>query len=82
MPKSHDEILERVKKSLKDLHKLALEIDESEMLATLLMLRSRQASGRLLTFEEVTIVQLIQAVRKVRHCLPIESGDSPFDYPK
>lgn len=77
-----DEILERVKARLQEVHKQALEIDETELLATLAMYRSIQFTGRVLGFEEAALVHLIRAVQKVRNCLPIEPGESPWDYRK
>jgi hypothetical protein len=79
---ARDEILERVTERLKEVHKMALTLNEDELLATLAMYRNRQFSGRMLTFEEAALVHLIRAVQKVRNCLPIEPGDSPFNYRK
>ena len=83
MATNRDEFLASIKEKIKALHELAIEsISDEELAAALAFFRTRQLSGRPLAYDDGATFLLLQAVRKLRNSIPIEPGDSPFEYRK
>jgi hypothetical protein len=77
------DMLETIKQIVKELHIQSREaMTDEELLAALAFFRSQRVRRRLPTYHEMATYQLLLAFRKFRDSVPIETGESPFEYRK
>ena len=68
---------------LKTLHILSREMfTDEELNAALAFFRPMYGYRRFPNHDDIATYHLLQALRKFRDALPIEPGDSPFEYRK
>lgn len=73
---------ERLIETVKQLHKLSLEIADEELNAALAFFRPQHNPRRIPDHEDMMIYYLLSALRAFKNVPPIEPGDSPFEYRK
>lgn len=68
---------------IKTLHIVAIEaVTDDDLKVAIAHYKQDIFSRRVRNFDDATIFQLLKAFKAFRECLPIEPGDSPFEYRK
>ena len=79
-----EDLITDIVSRLKNLHILSREmLTDADLIEALARFRPRSKMFRRVpSDDDVAIYRLLLALRQFRDCLPIEPGDSPFEYRK